>query len=166
MGGLKKYDIPGQAYFITTCTFRRKKIFQNEKCCQILLDNLEFYRKKFGFKLVGYVIMPDHLQCVVLPKTRTTASEIMRDFKKFSAKQISEYLKQNDSSKKKAKIYNIWQDGFYAFNLDNQDKLNEKLNYIHSDPVRNGLVSDMEDYKFSSYLWYTQEKGPIEIDQI
>jgi len=163
---MRKYDIPGQAYFITTCTFQRKKIFQNEKCCQILLDNLEFYRKKFGFKLLGYVIMPDHFQFVILPGEKSTTSEIMRDLKKFSAKQISEYMKQSDSSKKNVKIYNIWQNGFYAFNLYNQNKLNEKLNYIHSDPVRNGLVIDMRDYKFSSYLWYTEGRGPIEIDQI
>ena len=127
MGKLKKYDVPGQAYFITTCTFRRKKIFKDERCCNILLENLEFYRKKFRFKLLGYVIMPDHLQFIILPQNGTTASDIIRDLKKFSAKQISNYLKVNESLKEKAKIYNIWQDGFYTFNLHNQDKLNQKL---------------------------------------
>lgn len=47
------------AHFITTNTFNKKSIFNVDKCCKILLKDIDFYREKLGFKLIGYCIMPD-----------------------------------------------------------------------------------------------------------
>jgi len=56
--------------------------------------------------------------------------------------------------------YRLWQSGFYDFNIYNEEKLLEKLNYVHHNPVRAGLVLSPGDYKWSSYrLYFTEGKG-------
>ena len=171
MSKLRKYDIANQGHFITTNTFKRRKIFVNEKACSIIIEDFKFYRKKFDFKLFGYVIMPDHIHCVILPNENTNISNIIRDFKKHTAKRLSELINDDEIEikdiNKKAKVYKIWQDGFYDFNIYSQKKLIEKLNYIHSDPVRSKLIENMEDSLYSSYRAYYQEDNyPIDIDKI
>ena len=147
MSKLRKYDIPNHGHFITTNTFERRKIFVNEKACPVIIDDLKFYRKKFDFKLFGYVIMPDHIHCVILPNENTKIPDIIRDIKKHTAKVLSELINNNEIEskgiRKKAKVYKIWQDGFYDFNIYSQKKLIEKLNYIHTDPVRSKIVENM-----------------------
>lgn len=171
MSKLKKYEIPNHGHFITTNTFNKRKIFINEKTCSVIIEELKFYRKKFGFKLLGYVIMPDHIHCVILPKEVTKTSDIIRDFKKHTAKVLSELINKGEirikGINKKAKVYKIWQNGFYDFNIYSQKKLIEKLNYIHSNPVRSKLVEDIEDFVYSSYRAYQYEDNyPINIDRL
>jgi len=63
-GHEKYYDY---ILFITTNVYQHIKIFAISKYCLILLRNLEFYRKKYHFKLLGYVIMPNHCHFLILP---------------------------------------------------------------------------------------------------
>lgn len=53
--------------------------------------------------------------------------------------------------------YRLWQRGFYDFNIYSEEKLLEKLNYVHHNPVRAGLVLSPGDYKWSSYRLYSSE---------
>ena len=50
--------------------------------------------------------------------------------------------------------YRLWQPGFYDFNIYNEEKLLEKLNYMHNNPVKAGLVLSPSDYEWSSYREY------------
>ena len=55
--------------------------------------------------------------------------------------------------------FKLWQPGFYDFNIFSNEKLLEKLDYIHSNPVRAGFVLSPRDYKWSSYEEYFKEEG-------
>jgi REP element-mobilizing transposase RayT len=55
--------------------------------------------------------------------------------------------------------YRLWQPGFYDFNVHSEEKLLEKLNYMHNNPVKAGLVSSPCDYEWSSYKKYFKEKN-------
>ena len=96
MGKLGKHNIPGQAHFITAKTFENKQIFKDDRCCKILLEDIDFYRQRLGFKLLGYVIMPDHLHMIVWwdadEQKDLTISRIMQAIKSHSAKEIVNYL--------------------------------------------------------------------------
>ena len=75
--------------FVTTNVFLKTKVFFIPKYCQILLDNLDFYRKKYKFRLLGYVIMPDHCHFLILPNTEIGyISQIMHDWKSYTAQVI------------------------------------------------------------------------------
>ncbi|MBU2236310.1 transposase, partial [Patescibacteria group bacterium] len=93
----KRYNIPGQVHFVTTTIYKNMWLFQDEQYCQIVIDNLSFYRKKYKFKLIGYVIMPWHLHLLLqLNKKWNNISQIMQFFKGHVADQILNQLKSDD----------------------------------------------------------------------
>jgi len=62
---LPKFNQESYIHYITTKTFKNYPFFKNEKCCLILLENLDFYREKLGFKILGYMIMSDHFHYLI-----------------------------------------------------------------------------------------------------
>jgi len=78
-------------------TFENYSYFRDDKCCLMLLGELEFYRKRLAFKVLGYVIMPDHLHCLIFwdaeEYPKLTISKIMQGIKSHSAKEILCYLR-------------------------------------------------------------------------
>lgn len=188
---LPRFNEDSYAHFITTNTFGYKSIFKNIDCCRILLKNIDFYRNKIDFKLIGYVIMPDHFHCLIwwnsekLPKL--TISIIMHRLKGRSAKMISDYILSGRqgfyalpdihrgikaSITQKGRLstrdaIKIWHPSFYDFNIYSEEKLRQKLNYIHLNPVRAGLVNKPEDYPYSSYRnYYLDDEKIIKIDRL
>ena len=101
----------------------------------------------------------------------------MRDFKKYTAKEIITDLKKNNpellckfllpNPKKKNHIYRIWQTKTYDFNIYSSKKFLEKLNYIHMNPIKHRIVKNLEDWFYSSFHDYNCEhKTKIRIDYI
>jgi len=68
-------------YFVTTNTFNNIPVFKIDKHCQILLNNIDYYRAEMGFRFLGYVIIPWHLHAIFVPKGKYTISDIMRNIK-------------------------------------------------------------------------------------
>ena len=89
MGKWKTIRVPNAAYFLTCVVAGHTQVFTDKKIVQVVIDNLDFYRSKYGFKLLGYVIMPDHVHLLILPKGRSDISDVMRDFKEYTSKQVT-----------------------------------------------------------------------------
>ena len=85
---LQRFHLEGHIYYITTVVYNRLPIFTRPTFVIALLDSLNFYRYKQQFKLLGYVIMLDHLHLIIWPFGEATVSDIMRDYKEFTAKRI------------------------------------------------------------------------------
>ncbi|MFA6908412.1 MAG: transposase [Patescibacteria group bacterium] len=180
---MPRFHDENYGHFITTKTFRNKRLFHDPRCCEILLEDIKFYRKKLGFKLVGYVIMPDHIHLIVWwdvgKHPELTVSKIMRSIKSYSGNAIARYLhpgrrgpltssvkrsgqgtrptpKEYPHRKMSEQKYNIWQPSFYDFNIYSDKKLEEKINYIHWNPVRAGLCKDPEDWPWSSFCEFVK----------
>ena len=83
------------AHFTTNVVIYRQPIFTRSWAANILIENLRFYQQKYAFRLIGYLIMPDHLHSIVWPQPGTAIGAIMRDFKKFAAVAIIEALNQH-----------------------------------------------------------------------
>jgi putative transposase len=181
MSRIKKFDFPNQVHFITGTVNQQEKLFQKyETCSRFLLESINFYRNKLKFKLIGYVVMPEHYHLLILLPEEVTISQILMVLKGYTAKQIVEFLKIEDkkflnrfrifnSAKKRSKnsTYRIFQPDNYDFNIKSQDKLIEKLNYIHNNPVKRKLVKQASEYPFSSYRSYFGENDSIvKIDNI
>ncbi|HCM68119.1 MAG: hypothetical protein A2898_02285 [Candidatus Kerfeldbacteria bacterium RIFCSPLOWO2_01_FULL_48_11] len=188
---LPRFNEESYCHFITTKTFRNKRIFRDERCREITLHDVDFYRKKIGFKLLGYCIMADHVHMIVWwntdEKPELTISKIMHDIKGASAKHLSDYfypggqgLNALPGNKRGIQapptLHNgiptrygikIWQSSFYDFNIYSDKKFREKLNYIHWNPVRAGLCTKPEDWQWSSCRFYEfGEPGTLHIDTI
>ncbi|XOU94636.1 MAG: REP-associated tyrosine transposase [Candidatus Kerfeldbacteria bacterium] len=182
---LPRFNEVSYAHFITTKTFENKKIFSDKNCCEILVSDIDFYSGKLGFQLIGYCIMPDHLHLIIWwdveGNNDLNISKVMHRIKGLSAQNLSRYLLGSRgvsastesqgtkalSTLSKKHVMKIWQPSFYDFNIYSDNKLNEKLNYIHYNPVRAGLCAEPEDWIWSSYSYYKFGKqGKININNI
>ena len=174
---LPRFHIEGHLYYITTVVYDRLPIFTCPSFITPLYDSLNYYRHKQEFKLLGYVIMPDHIHLILWPFGQATVSEIMRDYKKFTARRI---IRQAEVERREAwtaafaqagqqteRSHNkVWQDSYWDVNIYTERLLRQKLNYVHRNPVRAGLVGVPEEYPHSSYRSYvTGENWLIEIDR-
>ena len=162
----KKYS---EGYdFVTIVTNNRIKIFKYKEIARIAAKVISFYEERFDYRLIGFTIMPDHIHIICNPIKEI--STIVRDIKKYIAKEAISYLPEVDrdmllsikmlSPKKKKHIYQFWQMDFYDFNILNEAKLNEKLKYMYENPVRKNLCNDIFDYEFSDIKKYFGSGDP------
>jgi REP element-mobilizing transposase RayT len=188
--GLPRFHIEGHIYYITTVIYNRLPVFTRPSFIIPLYDSLNFYRHQQDFKLLGYVIMPDHMHLILWPFGTATVSEIMRDYKKFTSTRIIrqaeveqieawtaafEQVEQieawtaafEQAGKETGRSDNkVWQDSYWDVNIYTERFLRQKLNYLHRNPVRAGLVAEPGEYMYSSYRNYVYgEDWLIEIDQ-
>ena len=141
MAKLSHFYLENQAYFITTTTQGRESVFASEENALILWNIINNQRERERFYLLGFVIMPDHLHLVIIPKGETKISFIMQEIKKGSSRLI------NRSKGRRGKL---WLDEYYDYVIRNENDLMEKMRYIHYNPIKRGLVDDEEEYPFSS----------------
>ncbi len=125
--------------------------------------------------------MSNHLHLIAKADEGFQLSDILRDFKKFTSKEIIKSIKEINESKKdwllnrfeyagrydkKIKDYKFWQDGNEAKEIHTNEFLDQKLDYIHENPVKAEIVVNPEDYLYSSAKDYAGEKGLLEITLI
>jgi len=146
MPKLKHIYIKDYPYTVTTVTLRREPIFKESKTADILLEAILFGRKQEWYYLLSFVIMPDHMHLILIPKDKNI-SECMKSIKGFSARRINSLLDRKGS---------IWQDGFYDYILDSEEKVLGRMKYIEHNPVRKGMVTRPESYHYSS-IGYREE---------
>ncbi len=168
--------VEGHIYYLTVVVYNRLNLFIRPNFIIPIYDSLNFYRYKQAFKILGYVIMPDHLHLLIWPYGKAVISDIMRDFKTFTAKRIikqAEVEHRQDlldafqkAGMETARSDNkVWQDDFWDTLVFSEKFLRQKLNYIHRNPMRTGLVDDVVAYPYSSYRNYEfDDKTQIEID--
>lgn len=138
------------------------KVFTEERYFQIAIDNLNFYREKYKFLLLGYVIMPEHVHFLLYTfPDLGKISDIMRDWKWSTAFDIKEQCLKDDRDKLLDEFrlnakrsgrhgYQIWMPRFDDVLIYSKEQYEIKLNYIHNNPVKRGLVDKPEDWKYSS----------------
>ncbi|MBD3360099.1 MAG: hypothetical protein GF365_05345 [Candidatus Buchananbacteria bacterium] len=98
---MQRFNQPGDIHFVTFRTFNNKAYFKDEKCCQLFLANLDFYREKWALKIYGYCLMPDHVHFLIyfdLEKyPDLTISRVVQNIKSYSARNIIDYYKKRGS---------------------------------------------------------------------
>jgi len=162
-------------HYITSVTFNRVPIFRSEKACEIFVEQLGEVRDKFPYKLIGYVVMPDHFHLIVNLKDDDQSKFLLR-LRGLSAGKIIAWLKKKNyvSSLEKLKlkfpqkrqhIYAVWQKKPLVVELYSHKFLRQKLNYIHLNPVRAGFCEHPAEWKWSSYRAYLPHKqGEVSIE--
>ncbi|MBE7547462.1 hypothetical protein KsCSTR_09930 [Candidatus Kuenenia stuttgartiensis] len=162
-------------YFITSTIVGWLPVFTEKIFCDIIVNSLTYCRQKKGLRLFAYVVMDTHIHLLV---SSEAASEIIRDFKSYTAREIIRIAKENQRKRllkqfefykkghKATSEYQVWQEGFHPQMVAQEDVLRQKVAYIHCNPVRRGLVEDAGHWVYSSAGNYLYGKGCIEIDQI
>lgn len=160
---------PGQLQFITASTYRRAALFLSPRFCGEFVGSLQEVRGELDFRLLGWVLMPDHFHLLIWPEPAGATSKIVQQLKQRAAARILEILRQNRSHRWCAQMlallrlpstvhdhldYRLWQRRFYPFGIYTEKKRLEKLNYMHANPVKRGLVASPEQWPWSSFRFY------------
>jgi putative transposase len=143
---MKHFRFENCAYFITTNTFKRGKIFIDHRYAQIVEKAVLFGSRQNWYQLIGYVVMPDHLYLILIPE-RKNIPGIMKTIKGFTARKINLLRKVNR---------HVWQERYHDLAIDKIAIVRQKLRYIEENPVRAGLVENATDYQFSSAGKYAE----------
>ncbi len=174
---LPHIQIEGHIYYITNVIYNRIPVLTRPSFTVPLIDSLNFYRYMQSYKLLGYVIMPDHFHILIWPHGEATVPDIMRDFKRFTSGRITrqaqaegkkdwvDKFRQAGEQTERAD-YKVWQDEYWDKIIFSQQMLRQKLDYMHDNPVRAGLAKTSADYPYSSYRNYElNDEAWIEIDK-
>ena len=173
---VRHYDTPGHAHYLTFSCYRRRPLLACDGVRSAFLDALAASRAKVPFDLWAYVVMPEHAHLLVWPHEGASVSEILRHVKLPVAKRARVLALRDDALLRGAMAatgpggrpaLRVWQrGGGYDRNLWSPNEIREKVDYIHANPVRRGLVAQPGDWPWSSWrAWRDGVDEPVAIDR-
>jgi putative transposase len=146
------------------------------------LDSLGYCQKEKGLELYAWCIMTNHIHLIVGSIGEHEIQGIIRDFKKYTSVKLVQAIKDNHQESRKKWIlwllkklteksskhqkYCFWQDGYHPIELSTNEIMQQKLDYVYLNPVKEGIVSEPEDYLCSSARDYAGIKGLLNIKHI
>lgn len=152
--GLVRYQQCGALHFLTFSCYRRERLLARSNGYSAFEKVLESVRSKYGFVVVGYVLMPEHVHLLVNEPQQSSLSKAIQILKHRSAHLLLAPAERR-----------FWLPRYYDFDVWNDAKRIEKLRYMHRNPVRRGLVARPEDWPWSSFRHNaTGEVGIVEIE--
>jgi REP element-mobilizing transposase RayT len=156
------------AYFVTWTIVAWLPLFDKEPYRQIVLDSLNFIRTNKNTQLNAFVVMPAHLHVVLWPEIGINLSDVTRDFKRFTSREISREANRqqameftdvfirarNENRAQDVSTYQVWQEGSHPEAIFTEKFARQKIDYIHLNPVRAELVKKAEEWPYSSARAY------------
>ncbi|WP_298544444.1 transposase [uncultured Aquimarina sp.] len=173
-----KATMPDSGYFITITTVGWIDIFTRLKQKYVIIDSLKYCQEQKGLEIYAFCIMPSHIHLLCKAEEGFVLSDIIRDFKKFTAKKMIKTIKEYPESRrewmltyfskacehlKRNQQYKVWQDGYHAEVANSNWFIKQKINYIHNNPVLDKIVANPEDYIFSSARNYANMDNELDI---
>lgn len=177
------YQIRNQEgiYFLTFQVVGWADIFSRKIYKDTLIESMLYYKEHKGLLVFAYVIMTNHVH-VIWKAEFNNLSDLIRDFKKRSSRLIMKEVNENIKESRKEWLLMIfryharfnkrnsglqfWTHENHAVELTYADMIDQRINYIHENPVKAGWVEKAEEYLYSSAKNFADEKGLLEIDKI
>jgi putative transposase len=144
------------AHFITFSCYRRRQALDEDQAKRIVLGVLNTKLREFDATCCGFVLMPEHVHIVVwFPKPKQL-SRFMHGWKRESSRALKAWYRQHRPKYYEASqmAKRFWQAKYYPFEIYTQEKLREKVEYMHKNPVDRGLVERAVDYRWSSARYW------------
>ena len=170
-------------HFITCTVINWIDVFSREQYKEIIIESLKYCTATKGLNLHAWVIMSNHLHLIVSAKGEEKLADIIRDFKKYTSKQIIQAIEESQiesrrewmiymfkragSNNENNKVYQFWVQDNHPIALMNVGMSDQKLEYLHQNPVRSGYVWSANEYKYSSSIDYsTEQEGLLPIERL
>jgi REP-associated tyrosine transposase len=163
------------AYYLTCVAKDRLPVFRTDTIKEITCAAIDEARTSAGFLLFAYVLMPDHLHTIVGSELKP--SKVLQFINGIVSHRVLEYLKQHAYERSLEKLrhadrgrkyrYSLWDHHPNAKLVPNEEIFIQKVNYIHQNPVRAGLVEQATDYRWSSArIWARRplDSEPLFVD--
>ena len=167
MTRLTHYDDFNTARFITFSCYQRFRYLKSAAARNIVVEELTHLRVEREIRLLGWVIMPDHMHLVLWPPRGVRLGTVLGQMKARMALKILRQLPEDLHRQRANGRTAVWQRRCYDHNCRSREIVRVKINYCHMNPVRAGLVSRPDEWPWSSYRWYAGFPDPlIEIDMV
>ena len=164
MSELRKANFDA-TFFITFTTVGWIDVFTREDYCEFIIDSLIFAQEERGVDIFAYVIMPSHLH-IVARQDEGQLNKWMGNFKSYTSKEIVKMISKNPFESRKEWIlylfkffakgtkqndnFMFWQKTSHPIELYTPEVIDQKIDYIHNNPVVAGIVTEAWAYKYSS----------------
>jgi REP element-mobilizing transposase RayT len=165
-------------YFISFATINWIDVFIREQYFQIITDSLNFCIDNKGMIVYGYCIMPSHIH-MIFRDSNHTPSKLLKEFKTFTSKQMRLAIENNpresrrewilgmmrDAGTKNSNVkhFQFWQQNNQPIELWSNHVIDQKLDYIHNNPVVAGFVLEPHHWKYSSAMDYAGMKSDVKV---
>jgi len=173
-----KFHNPEGLYFVSFAVVNWLDVFTRNEYKNILIDSLQFCQREKGMEIVAWCIMTNHVHLIFRSIKGIKPELLLGDYKRFTSKSVVKAIIENrkesrkeflleqflEAGKKSSNVskYQFWRHDNKPIELWSNSVIFEKINYIHNNPVEEGLVFRAEDYKYSSAVDYSGEKGLLE----
>jgi putative transposase len=144
------------AHFLTFSCDRRRRLLDHDHPKRVVLGVLNERLDRQAARCAGFVVMPDHVHAVVWFPATGQLSRFVHEWKRQSSFYIRQWYRSGPAHyfQEFGLGDRLWQPKYYDFAIFSRPKLEEKLNYMHLNPVRAGLVARCTDWPWSSARWY------------
>ena len=165
-------------YFVTFTVINWIDVFTRNVYRDVLLDSWQYCIKEKGLVIHAWCIMTNHVH-MIISSSGDELSHIIRDMKSYTSTTIGKLIAENNEESRKRwmlqmmkqrgkqninnKNFQFWQQHNHPILLDSNYLMEQKLDYIHNNPVKAGFVEHPEDYLYSSARDYCGDRGLIEI---
>jgi len=159
---------PAHLYFVTSAAIQHSHLFKRDVMKQVIVDSWNYTQSEGWLTFYAYVIMPNHIHCIVRCQPDHPVMDVVRDFKKFTSKRIiGQYQAEGNERvlsflqeavrRPRKQTYAVWEDEYMARDIVSTRFLLQKMEYVHNNPIQPHwrLVDRAEDYEWSSARFYT-----------
>ena len=173
-----KFHNPEGMYFVSFAVVKWIDVFTRNEYKNIVLKSLEFSQKEKGMEIFAWCIMTNHIHLIFRSVKGQNPELLLGDIKRYTSNAIIKAIKDNPQESRKEWLleqfekagakssnvskYQFWQHNNKPIELWSNKVIDEKINYIHNNPVEEGLVFNAEDYVYSSAIDYADEKGILD----
>ena len=174
------YKIEDQSalHYVTLQVVYWIDVFTRARYKDIIIENLKYCQENKGLVIYAYVIMSNHIHLLVQSQTNEL-SDVLRDFKSYTSKKLIASIENDTESRKEWMLfmfkraaikhtrntaYQFWTQENHAEIIYSEKFIRQKLDYIHNNPVRAGIVLQPEDYLYSSARNYAGLESLIQVE--
>ena len=178
MSSKYKFRDQSRLYFVTLTAVYWLDVFIRNDYKDIILESLKYCQQRKGLEIYSWCIMTSHMH-MIIGTSGGKMEDILRDFKSFTSGRMKEAILNNNQESRKEWLiwmmeragsknkhnrgYKFWQEGNHPVELSDNLIMDQKLEYIHLNPVQSGFVDVPENYLYSSARDYAGQKGLIDI---
>lgn len=178
-----KYTISDhqRAHFITFATVEWIDALSRPVYKDVMIDSLRYCQQHKGLALHAYVIMNNHVHLIASAREGFNLSDILRDLKKYTSKALLELIQGSETRESRRgwmlwifrsagernsnnKEFQFWQQDNHPVELSTPTMLEQRLNYLHNNPVVERIVNEPEHYVYSSAINYAGGKGLLDLE--
>lgn len=154
-------------HFITNTVMHWIPVFCREDYFRVLIDSFRYCIEHKGLNVHGFVLMPNHFHATC-SQSEGRLPDVVRDLKRHTSTALAQKLKEDGRNLWLRAFENagdgsakIWDNDYHPMQIHSREFFEQKLAYMHNNPLRAGFVANAEDWKYSSAGFYYREAESV-----